>query len=370
MDVMTIVGNRPQFVKMGPLSAELRARGFRELVVHTGQHYDINMSDVFFEELSLPKPDVRLSITASTHGAMTAEMLAALEREMLERRPPCVIVFGDTNTTLAAALAAVKLHIPVAHVEAGPRIYDLRAPEEINRIVADHASQLRFCPDRTSVENLARENIRDGVYMTGDVMFDAFRRYAPVARERSTILSSLGVENGAFALLTVHRPSNTDDPESLQRLMALLERAPLPVALPLHPRTEAALKRHGLWDRARAIRGARITPAVGYLDALALVEAAAVVITDSGGLQKEAFFAGKPVVVLSDTTPWPAIRDDGWQFCAWRDGAIDVDRTVHAIGHYRPTSARGDWFGDGNAAARMVDLLESHGWLGRPSGTS
>ncbi len=220
------------------------------------------------------------------------------------------------------------------------------------------------------MENLARENIRDGVYMTGDVMFDAFRRYAPVARERSTILSSLGVENGAFALLTVHRPSNTDDPESLQRLMALLERAPLPVALPLHPRTEAALKRHGLWDRARAIRGARITPAVGYLDALALVEAAAVVITDSGGLQKEAFFAGKPVVVLSDTTPWPAIRDDGWQFCAWRDGAIDVDRTVHAIGHYRPTSARGDWFGDGNAAARMVDLLESHGWLGRPSGTS
>jgi UDP-GlcNAc3NAcA epimerase len=364
-DCMTIVGNRPQFVKMGPVSAELRSRGYREFIVHTGQHFDDNMSGVFFEELGLPAPDLHLHVQGRRHGQMTAEMLGRLEDVMLEHRPQWVLVYGDTNSTLAAALAAVKLQIPLAHVEAGPRIYDIDTPEEINRIVADHAARLRFCPDLPSVQNLAKENVTQGVYFTGDVMYDAFLICSKRAAERSTILDRLRLRDREFALLTVHRPNNADSADSLARLAALLRGAPMPVVFPVHPRTEAALKRVGRWDELAALPNLHLMPAVGYLDILALTNAAQVVLTDSGGLQKEAFFARKPVVVLFYVSPWPQIVESGWLKLSWKDGGIDADGAIELMRSFRPSGYPGPVFGDGHAAARIVDVLEKHGWLRR-----
>jgi UDP-N-acetylglucosamine 2-epimerase len=363
---MTVAGNRPQFIKMAPLSLELARRGYREFVVHTGQHSDNNMSAVFFEELGLPTPDVQLLVDERQHGAMTAQMLASLERTMLDHRPPWVLIFGDTNSTLAAALAAVKLRIPIAHVEAGPRIYDIDTPEEINRIVADHAARLRFCPDVPSVMNLARENVSTGVHLTGDVMFDAFVHFSHIAAARSSIIDRLGLNEKEFALLTTHRPNNTDDAKSQEKLVRLLSESPLPIVFPTHPRTEHALRRNGLWELVNRIEGVRITPALGYLDTLVLVNASQIVLTDSGGLQKEAYFAGKPVIVLFYATPWPQIEAGGWQRRCWQNDGIDVDAALDLLSTYRPTELRPAFFGDGHAASHIVDILEREGWLQAP----
>ena len=360
-DLMTVVGNRPQFVKMAPLSAELARRGHRELVVHTGQHFDENMSDVFFSELELPRPDIRFQSPHRTHGAMTAEMLCSLERVMIDRKPPFVLIFGDTNSTLAAALAAVKLRIPVAHVEAGPRIYDIDIPEEINRIVADHASRLKFCPDIPSVSNLARENMTDGVYYTGDVMYDAFLQFSGVAERRSTVFEQIMDE--PFALLTIHRPNNTDTKPALTRIVQLLSETPISIVFPVHPRTEAALKRHGLWETVNALPRARILPAVGYLDILQLINHAEIVLTDSGGLQKEAVYGGKPALVLFYVSPWPQLINAGWIQCCWKDEGIDVPQILNLIEQFRPQGSAAEIFGDGHAAKRIVDVLERHNWL-------
>jgi UDP-N-acetylglucosamine 2-epimerase len=348
---------------MAPLSAELSRRGYREWVVHTGQHYDDNMSAVFFHQLAIREPDARLQVSGRSHGRMTAEMLVALEEMLLEKRPPFVLLYGDTNSTLAGALAAVKLRIPLAHVEAGPRLHDLDTPEEINRIVTDHASRMRFCPDSVSVDNLNRENQTTGVYFSGDVMYDAFLTFSPVAQNQSPILRDLALADKRFALLTVHRPNNTDSPEAVRRLVELLEATPLPVVFTVHPRTEAALKRHGAWRQCQSLPRARLIPAVGYLDLLCLLNACEIVLTDSGGLQKEAFFAGKPAVILFYSTPWPQIRDCGWQRCAWKDGGLDVAQALHDLEAFRPHGSRPELFGDGRAARRIVDLLEGAGWL-------
>jgi UDP-N-acetylglucosamine 2-epimerase len=364
-DCMTIVGNRPQFVKMGPVSAELWSRGYHEFIVHTGQHFDENMSGVFFEELGLPEPSLHLTIQGRRHGQMTAEMLARLEEVMIERRPPWVLIYGDTNSTLAAALAAVKLQIPLAHIEAGPRIYDIDTPEEINRIVADHASRLRFCPDLPSVQNLAKENLTEGIHYTGDVMYDAFLICSRRAEHRSTVLNRLQLRNAPFALMTIHRPNNTDSADALVRLVDLLRGSPLPVVFPTHPRTEAAFKRHGLWEAVAALPHVHMIPAVGYLDMVALTNAAHVVLTDSGGLQKEAFFARKPVLVLFYVSPWPQIVQSGWLRLCWKDGGIDVAQAIESMASFRPTDYPGPIFGDGHAAARIVDVLEQAGWLRR-----
>jgi UDP-GlcNAc3NAcA epimerase len=361
-DCMTIVGNRPQFVKMGPVSAELRSRGYREFIVHTGQHFDANMSGIFFDELGLPAPDLHLKIEGRRHGQMTAEMLTRVEDIMLEQRPPWVLIYGDTNSTLAAALAAVKLKIPLAHIEAGPRIYDMDTPEEINRIVADHAARLRFCPDLSSVQNLAREHVTQGVYFTGDVMYDAFLLGAQRATQRSTVLDRLQLRSEEFALLTIHRPNNTETAEALGRLLDLLRGSPLPVVFPMHPRTEAALRRFGMWEAIGSLPRTRVIPAVGYLDMVALTNAARIVLTDSGGLQKEGFFAHKPVLVLFYVTPWPQIQESGWLQLCWKDG-IDADKAIALMSSYRPIAHPGPIFGDGHAAARIVDVLEQQRWL-------
>jgi UDP-N-acetylglucosamine 2-epimerase (non-hydrolysing)/UDP-GlcNAc3NAcA epimerase len=362
-NLLTVVGNRPQFIKMAPLSAEIRQRGYREFIVHTGQHHDDNMSQVFFDELNLPRPDINLEIGGGTHGQMTATMLAALEPLFIEKKPQGVLVYGDTNSTLAATLAAVKLHIPIVHVEAGPRIYDIDSPEEVNRLVADHSARLRFCPDLVSVQNLAKESITQGVHFSGDVMYDAFLTFSKVAATRSSVLESTGLKPGEpFALLTAHRPNNTDTAEALNRLVLLLKESPIPVVFPVHPRTEAALKKYDLWDTLARYDHIKRLPAVGYLDILNLLNHASVVLTDSGGLQKEGFFAGKPVFVLFYTTPWPQIEACGWQRLSWDGQGIDVPTLLREMTSFTPPDKRPDLFGDGRAAAHIVDVLEQQSW--------
>lgn len=361
--ILTVVGNRPQFIKMAPVSREIIARGYNEFIVHTGQHFDENMSDVFFEELDIPEPSINLNISSGSHGEMTARMLIELEALFMREKPKAVLIYGDTNSTLAAALAAVKLHIPLAHVEAGPRIYDIDTPEEINRIVADHSSSLRFCPDIVSVQNLAKENITQGVHFTGDVMYDAFVMFSRRAAERSAILKELNIINKEFALMTVHRPKNTDSEAALHRIIEVLKYSPIMTILPIHPRTLSAFKNFNLLDSLKELTNVRVIPALGYLDTLQLLNHCKIVLTDSGGLQKEAFFAQKPAIVLFHITPWPQIESLGCLKCCWGTEGINVQQTLEAITTMLPPENPPEFFGNGKAAIKIVDLLQQKEWL-------
>jgi UDP-GlcNAc3NAcA epimerase len=292
--VLTVVGARPQFVKLGPLSRALR-RHVREVLVHTGQHYDREMSDSFFDQLSLPTPDRHLGVGSGPHGRMTGRMLEALEATLAEVRPRLVIVLGDTNSTLAGALAAVKMGIPVAHVEAGLRSFDMAMPEEVNRRLTDHVSTLLFCPTVTAVANLRAEGVRRGVLRVGDVMMDAVQQHLEQARRLEP-----SVAPGSYYLATVHRQENADDPVRLRAIVTALDALPRPVVFPAHPRTRARLESLGLKPRgALRLRG----PA-SYLEMLLLEDGARAVFTDSGGVQKEAFILGTPCVTLRSTTEW------------------------------------------------------------------
>lgn len=324
------------------------------------------MSDVFFEELEIAPPDLHLDINRGTHAQITGQALIRIEEILLERNPSGLLIYGDTNSTLAAALAAAKLHIPVAHVEAGPRLFDLKIPEEVNRIIADHTSALLFCPDIVSVQNLARENLVAGVHFTGDVMLDAFLRFSELAARKSSIIDRLGLGSTPYALMTAHRPNNTDSAAALARFVELLERSRVPIVWPLHPRTTAALKREGLWDAAHRDNRHRLIPAVGYLDILQLLNHCKILLTDSGGLQKEAYFCRRPTVLLFFVSPWPQILDTGWQTLCWKDDGIDVDLALSALERYPTPHVHPDFFGSGRAASAVVDLLETHGWFGEP----
>lgn len=359
---MTVVGNRPQFIKMAPISHEINKRGYSEFIIHTGQHFDENMSDVFFKELRIPKPDINLNIHTSNHGSMTGEMLIKLEDLMIQHKPQSLLIYGDTNSTLAAALAAVKLHIPIAHVEAGPRIYDIDTPEEINRIVADRSARLKFCPDIISVQNLAKENITDGVYFTGDVMYDAYLEFSRIASVESKVLNEYKI-TGDYVLLTVHRPNNTCNEEVLNKIIDTISLADSKFVFVVHPRTENAFKKYGLWEKLNACANLILIKAVGYLDMMQLVNNCRLVLTDSGGLQKEAFFAGKPTVILFYATPWPQIMDAGWQKLCW-DNGIDVQKALTLIRQFNPKTNRPELFGDGQAAIKIVDILEKNNWFG------
>lgn len=361
----TVIGNRPQLIKMAPVSAELKRRGYDEHIIHSGQHYDENMSGVFFRELGIAEPGTMLQVKGTSHGHMTAEILEKLEDVFLKLKPNGVLIYGDTNTTLAAALAAVKLRIPIAHIEAGPRIYDMDTPEEINRIVADHAARLRFCPDQQSVENLRKENITSGVFQTGDLMYDAYKEFSPVAERQSTLLASVGLDDGRpFAFMTVHRPNNTDSKEALRNLIAFLDVSPITVLFAVHPRTEAACKRFGLWDTLNAVENVKIVPALGYLDVLAALKHAAIVLTDSGGLQKEAYFAAKPALVMFHVTPWPQLQKLGWTDPVGCLGEISPTELAQKLGSFQIlNNTRPPLFGNGDAAKQIVDVLENEGWF-------
>lgn len=293
---MTVVGARPQFVKAAPLSRALRKR-LREILVHTGQHYDREMSAAFFEQLGLPAPNHHLGIGSGSHARMTGRMLEALERVMVGTSPDLVLVLGDTNSTLAGALAAAKLGIPVAHVEAGLRSFDPRMPEEVNRRLTDHLSSLLFCPTPAAVLNLRREGIRRGVHRVGDVMMDTVRQNLARARR---MRSSVRLPARSYYLATLHRQENVDDARRLSAILQTLERLPRPTLLPVHPRTRGRIRRAGL-----RLRGSvRVLPPVSYLEMLLLESRAEAILTDSGGVQKEAFILGVPCITLRDTTEW------------------------------------------------------------------
>lgn len=361
MKVLSVVGARPQFIKCAPLSREIRRR-FDEVLVHTGQHYDAGMSDVFFEELQIPRPDYHLGVGSGMHAAQTGAMLARIEEVLQSEVPDLVLVYGDTNSTLAGALAAAKLHVPVAHVEAGLRSFDRAMPEEVNRVVVDHVSSLLFCPTRTAVENLEREGIRDGVRVTGDVMVDAVEFNRVLADEQSDVMERFGLAAGKYAVMTVHRASNTDDPAMLGAILGAVGEAGLPVVFPVHPRTRQAMAAHGLALPANILA---VEP-LGYLDMLRLLGSARRLLTDSGGMQKEAFVLGVPCVTLRDTTEWVETVELGWNVLAGTDrGAI-----LAGIGRPEPTGPRMPVYGDGRASGKVVAAIADFFSLKLPGGST
>lgn len=314
MRVLTVVGARPQFIKAAPLSRALRLR-HTEILVHTGQHYDYQMSQVFFEGLDIPQPDYELEVGSASHAEQTARMLAGLEKIMLDERPEIVVVFGDTNSTLAGAMAAAKLNIPIAHVEAGLRSFNRAMPEEINRILTDRVSTLLFCPTITAVSNLRAEGVTFGLHFVGDVMFDVAKEAAAKLEASGlaqAILARFGVAMKQFLFCTIHRASNTDDPANLAAIFEALIEHNEPVILPLHPRTRARLDQAGFAPRLAAAKHIILTEPLGYLDCIALQRAARLVLTDSGGIQKEACFFKVPCITLRDETEWVETVQSGW----------------------------------------------------------
>jgi UDP-GlcNAc3NAcA epimerase len=346
--ILSVVGNRPQFVKSAPLSVALRERGVEEVMLHTGQHYDPELSAVFFHELELEPPRYRLETGSGTHGEQTGRMLPEIEAAVLEERPDAVLVFGDTNSTLAGALAAGKLLVPVAHVEAGLRSFDRSMPEELNRMLVDRLSTILLCPTEVAVGNLVAEGITTGVHLVGDVMYDANLRLAPIARERSDALTANDVEPGGYLVLTLHREANTA-PEPLARTAEALARLDEPVVFPAHPRTSGALTAAGLTLPPNV----RMIPAVGYLDFGALASQARVVLTDSGGVQKEAYWYGVPCVTLRTTTEWVETVETGWN----RLVGTDPEEIVAGVREAAPQAEQPAFYGDGHASEKIADLL-------------
>lgn len=349
--LLTIIGARPQFVKAAAVSRALHevTGNLAEEIIHTGQHHDQNMSEVFFEDLGIPAPVVNLGIRGGGHGEMTGRMLEALEKEMLTRQPAMVLVYGDTNSTLAGALAATKLHIPIAHIEAGLRSFNRRMPEEINRVLTDHMSSLLFAPTKAAMENMAREGLDSLAHHVGDVMYDAALCFREVARKRSTLLDQLALGSKSYALATVHRAENTDDPAKLAGITGGLERIAesCRVILPLHPRTRGRLRDFGL-----TMKGVELLDPVPYLDMISLEQNARVILTDSGGIQKEAYFHGVPCVTLREETEWVETVAAGWNQLTGAD-AGRMFRAFQSAAHGRPI----DEYGGGIAARRIAALL-------------
>jgi len=349
--VLTVIGNRPQFVKAAAVSRPLRAR-HEEVLVHTGQHYDDELSTVFVDELGVPRPERELGLGGGTNTEQTARMLAALAPLVDELRPDAVLVYGDTNSTLAGGLAAAQARVPVAHVEAGMRSFDRRMPEELNRVLCDHLSDLLLAPTPVAVANLRREAVAGRVELVGDVMVDVAQLVQPRAREDAAPLERFGVRPGGFLLATAHRAGNVDDPVRLRLLVDLLLGVGAPVVLPLHPRTRARLEAAGLLDRLAA--GVLLAPPLGPLDFTALLVRARAVLTDSGGVQKEAYLAGVPCVTLRDTTEWVETVEAGWNVLV----DLDLQAARRALARPLP-AARPDLYGDGRAGERVVAAVEA-----------
>jgi UDP-N-acetylglucosamine 2-epimerase (non-hydrolysing)/UDP-GlcNAc3NAcA epimerase len=347
---LTVIGNRPQFVKAAAVSHRLRVVA-EEVLVHTGQHYDEALSRVFFEELDLPAPEYQLDLGGGTNTSQTARMLEALEPLLARERPDAVLVYGDTNSTLAGALAAAQAQIPVAHVEAGMRSHDRTMPEELNRVLTDHASALLLCPSERSAARLRDERVGGEVAVVGDVMVDIAMLLAPRARAERAPLEHAGVEPGAYALATAHRAGNVDDPSRLARLVDVLTGVPGPVVLPLHPRTRARLEAADLLSRLEA-SDVRVIRPLGYLEFTALLLSARAVLTDSGGVQKEAYLAGVPCLTLRDTTEWTETVDAGWNVLV----GLDPDKARAALAR-SPPAERPQLYGDGRAGERVVQAL-------------
>ena len=358
MKIVTVVGARPQFIKAAAVSRAIRTQeiaDIEETIIHTGQHHDENMSAVFFNELDIPVPKFNLEIAGGHHGAMTGRMLEAIERILQSEKPDWLLIYGDTNSTLAGALAAAKLHIPVAHVEAGLRSFNMRMPEEVNRILSDRVSSMLFCPTETAVQNLAGEGILAGVHNVGDVMFDVALYYMEKARQESSILARLGLAPGQFVLATCHRAENTDDIRRLRGILSALATIArhTPVVLPLHPRTRKLVAQYQLDSY---LSGLVLIEPLAYLDMVALEQAASLILTDSGGVQKEAFFYSVPCITMRDETEWVETVATGWNRLAGANEVAILAATDDALNHPIP-NLRTSAYGDGHASEKILGHL-------------
>ncbi|WP_377887685.1 non-hydrolyzing UDP-N-acetylglucosamine 2-epimerase [Alkalihalobacillus sp. R86527] len=350
MKFITVLGARPQFIKAAPVSRELRKR-HEELIIHTGQHYDKNMSDIFFDELHIPKPDYHLGIGSSSHGKQTGEMLSQIEEILLNEGPDYVLVYGDTNSTLAGSLSAAKLHIPVVHVEAGLRSFNKKMPEEINRIMTDHVSDYLFCPTDTAVQNLTNESITDHVYNIGDVMYDAVEYNRKLAEDKSDVLNVHGLTSKEYYLITVHRAENTDVKENIEEILNAFKEIPEPKVWPIHPRTRHVIEKLGL--NLDEIPNLHVIEPVGYLDMLTLESHAIKVLTDSGGVQKEAYFMKVPCVTMREQTEWVETLESDANILV----GTDKEKILNAVKkdvypEYKTI------FGDGDASSKIVATFE------------
>ena len=354
MRIVTIVGNRPQFVKAAAVSRRLREH-HDELIVHTGQHYDDELSRVFFEELDVPAPDRQLGAGSGSSSEQTARILTALEPVLVELDPELALVYGDTNSTLAGALAASQGGFDLGHVEAGMRSFDRTMPEELNRVLTDHASDLLLCSTETAMVNLEREAVKGEAHLVGDVMADVSLAFREIAEQRSRALEERRLEPGGYYVVTAHRAGNVDDPERLTLLVELLEALLLPAVFPVHPRTEARLETAGLLDRLREAPRLELAPPLGYLDFLKLAHHSRAVLTDSGGVQKEAYLLGVPCVTLRDTTEWVETVETGWNVLV----DLDRERALAAL-EREPPDERPELYGGGRAAERVVEVVSAY----------
>jgi UDP-GlcNAc3NAcA epimerase len=352
MKIVTILGARPQFIKASVVSCALKKAGSNEIIIHTGQHFDSLMSDIFFQDLDLPQPHYNLNIHSLNHGAMTGRMMEKIEEILVQQPPDWVCVYGDTNSTLAGALAAVKLHIPLAHIEAGLRSYNRQMPEEVNRVVTDHLSELLFAPTPIAVECLQKEGISQGIHLVGDVMMDAILTYQAKAKQSSDILARYQLNPNKFYLATIHRPSNTDDKSRLSAILKSLSQLDLPVVFPIHPRTQARIQKMELSDYLGAGSIVAIPP-VSYLDMLMLESACQGIITDSGGIQKEAYIFGRPCFTLRNETEWKETVDVGW------NRLVEPETLLEAIANFGFPAEKPLFYGNGDAAIKISDIMNS-----------
>jgi len=348
MKILTVVGARPQFIKAAAVSNIIR-KEHEEILVHTGQHYDENMSKIFFEELKIPKPDYNLGIGSGGHGKQTGAMLIQLEELYLKEKPDMVLVYGDTNSTFAGAVCASKLLIPVAHIEAGLRSFNMNMPEEQNRILTDHISKYLFVPTTSAVKNLSAEGITSGVYNVGDVMYDATLNFTQISKEKSEIMEELKLSEGEFILATIHRAENTNDINRLRNIIEALNESGQNIVLPLHPRTKKYMDDYGLVFK----NNIKIIAPVGYLDMISLEMHCKKIVTDSGGVQKEAFFMNKPCITMRDETEWVETVENGWNIIVGTDKAKILDGIVN----FKPNKAQQDIFGDGHAAEKISKII-------------
>jgi UDP-GlcNAc3NAcA epimerase len=349
--ILTVVGNRPQFIKAAAVSGPLRER-HEELLVHTGQHYDDSLSEVFFSELGLARPDRELGVGGGSNTSQTARMLAALEPLLAEERPDAALVYGDTNSTLAGALSAAQAGVPLVHVEAGMRSFDRSMPEELNRVLTDHAAALLLCPSDTAAANLRNESVAGEVQVVGDVMVDVALRWQEGAPAAGDVPAAFGLQRGSYVLVTAHRAANVDDPQRLAKLVELVRALPRPVLLPLHPRTRARLQDAGLLDELAGLEGIVLSEPLGYARFSALLWQARAVLTDSGGVQKEAYLAGVPCLTLRANTEWIETVETGWNVL------VDLDATAAlAALAQAPPADRPPLYGDGHAAERCVEAI-------------
>lgn len=348
MKTMHIVGARPQFIKMAMVARSLKETG-TQTIIHTGQHYDENLSDLFFRQLNIAGPAVNLNVGSGSHAEQTAQMLVGIEKKISDFAPDWVLVYGDTNSTLAGALVAAKLNYPLVHIEAGLRSFNRSMPEEINRIIADHLSQLLFCPTQTAVDNLSREGIEECVYQVGDVMADALLHFQNIAEKESNILKDINLTPRGYALLTLHRAGNTDNKERLSAIISGLRDLPVQIVFPVHPRAEKML---GVFDIILPANIIQISP-VGYLDMIMLEKNAECILTDSGGVQKEAYILGVRCLTLRDETEWTETVEAGWNVLV----GAQAQRIITEYNHFLPKTERKSLFGNGDAAQRMTNIL-------------